>query len=719
MRTTSALYKALLNDPDGLMEVKIVVNNDADHPIYLDNISRLNTRSNVFGEGSSFSVGNAVSAIADVVLTDIESTQIPRAAELAVSYRLSNGTDASEWLPAGTLLVDHRTDDPIGNELTLECFDDMMKAEAEWVPAGMEEADWPMNEADALQNIANQMGVAIDPRTAPMLTGYSVPLPSTGQTMRDTLRYIAASHMANAIITPERKLRLVPLVPEFAGETINADNVSNLDTSSPFAPVTGVTLVVDESATEGFVAGDDSGYMLTAICPWATQEIAEACLQQVRGYVYKPMTLTDTSADPALELGDEMTSEDIEWPLCSMDFDFGKIWYADLSAPADQEVDHEYPYKSSAERKISAIKKLATDASVKVDKQAGEIELCVKKNGVISSINASEEGVKIAAALIQLLGDVSVGEDGKVRISDGAVTAEKLRVDSLESIVAKIGGFNISSDGLENEYIEIKNSEEGAYVKVKPADPGDWDYSSRYAQDGLSTYCDDIELAGLNVKGSGRDICGMLSLSTLSNRPGGTYSIDLDPDNGLLAYHGDHRLEITYDRCLGINQVGEDIYLNGFPYLDKVYPVGSIYMSVNDTNPGTLFGGTWSQIKDKFLLACGSTYANGATGGEATHKLTAAESGVPAHGHGNNFSLSNNANTLHSATAISGVQSDTVKQSTSATYKYLRVVNEGASLTRNSVTLSGDVSNNTAAAAANAHNNMPPYLAVYVWKRTA
>ena len=65
--------------------------------------------------------------------------------------------------------------------------------------------------------------------------------------------------------------------------------------------------------------------------------------------------------------------------------------------------------------------------------------------------------------------------------------------------------------------------------------------------------------------------------------------------------------------------------------LDKVYPVGSIYMSVNSTNPKTLFGGTWVQIKDRFLLAAGTTYKAGATGGEAAHTLTASE--MPSHNH--------------------------------------------------------------------------------------
>ena len=69
---------------------------------------------------------------------------------------------------------------------------------------------------------------------------------------------------------------------------------------------------------------------------------------------------------------------------------------------------------------------------------------------------------------------------------------------------------------------------------------------------------------------------------------------------------------------------GDGTWVNGTGSLtiDQVYPVGSIYMSVNSTNPSALFGGTWVQLKDKFLLGAGDSYAAGATGGEAAHLLT-------------------------------------------------------------------------------------------------
>lgn len=174
--------------------------------------------------------------------------------------------------------------------------------------------------------------------------------------------------------------------------------------------------------------------------------------------------------------------------------------------------------------------------------------------------------------------------------------------------------------------------------------------------------------------------------------------------------------------------------------LDTIYPVGSIYMSVNNTDPSTLFGGTWVQIKDTFLLAAGDTYAGGATGGEATHTLTAAESGVPAHGHG--FTQPKVTIGAHQHTPYTGstttdyfvTTEESGANNTKVTYSssgnrwvdgltvqshfHHRVATTSADLGTKTAT-GGAVQNNTAANATTAHNNMPPYLSVYVWQRTA
>ena len=70
-------------------------------------------------------------------------------------------------------------------------------------------------------------------------------------------------------------------------------------------------------------------------------------------------------------------------------------------------------------------------------------------------------------------------------------------------------------------------------------------------------------------------------------------------------------------------------FTRGGATLDKIlYPIGSIYMSVNSTNPSQLFGGTWVQISGRFLYCTNNSMD---TGGEATHKLTINE--MPSHNH--------------------------------------------------------------------------------------
>ena len=63
----------------------------------------------------------------------------------------------------------------------------------------------------------------------------------------------------------------------------------------------------------------------------------------------------------------------------------------------------------------------------------------------------------------------------------------------------------------------------------------------------------------------------------------------------------------------------------------KLYPIGSVYISFNATDPSTLFGGTWTRLKDKFLLANGDSYAPNTTGGSATKSFSVAN--LPAHNH--------------------------------------------------------------------------------------
>ena len=133
--------------------------------------------------------------------------------------------------------------------------------------------------------------------------------------------------------------------------------------------------------------------------------------------------------------------------------------------------------------------------------------------------------------------------------------------------------------------------------------------------------------------------------------------------------------------------------------VDTIYPIGSIYMSVNNTSPSTLFGGTWEQIEDKFLLASGTSYSNGATGGSADATLV-------SHNHttretGEYFVTSENSDSNNTRVTYSSSGNRYVDGMTSNSTPFHHRTATGY----NGSSATG--------------KNMPPYLVVNIWKRTA
>ena len=178
-----------------------------------------------------------------------------------------------------------------------------------------------------------------------------------------------------------------------------------------------------------------------------------------------------------------------------------------------------------------------------------------------------------------------------------------------------------------------------------------------------------------------------------------------------------------------LDEIESDI--NGM--IDLVYPVGSIYMSVNSTSPATLFGGTWEQLKDKFLLSAGDTYSNGATGGEATHTLTTNE--MPSHTHEQEthyhtqethshypnpmaeYFVTSEISTANNTTVSYNVNGnrlvDGQLETGESTFHHRTVTSSTSPM------ILGAKATNQNTGGGQAHNNMPPYLVVYMWKRTA
>ena len=156
------------------------------------------------------------------------------------------------------------------------------------------------------------------------------------------------------------------------------------------------------------------------------------------------------------------------------------------------------------------------------------------------------------------------------------------------------------------------------------------------------------------------------------------------------------------------------MYVTKAALIDLIYPVGAIYISYTNVNPSNIFGGTWEEITGKFLLARDSSHEAQSTGGEAAHTLTTNE--VPAHTHTRGtMNITGVVGPLddYSHTTLSGVfyNAGTVAYDATSSNTNGGGWKLGFDASRSWTGETSSVGEGTA------HNNMPPYLTVYMYRR--
>lgn len=160
--------------------------------------------------------------------------------------------------------------------------------------------------------------------------------------------------------------------------------------------------------------------------------------------------------------------------------------------------------------------------------------------------------------------------------------------------------------------------------------------------------------------------------------------------------------------------------------INTIYPIGSIYMSVNDVNPSILFGGEWEAIEDRFLLSKGSTYTTlEGIGGSATVSLTQSE--MPRHNHTTNAhthnvsksgeyfvtSEANGANNTRVSYSASGNRYVDGMTDNTTPFHHRTATGSASPTTK----YTGGTGTTESESNGSAHENMPPYLIVNIWKR--
>lgn len=271
------------------------------------------------------------------------------------------------------------------------------------------------------------------------------------------------------------------------------DNAVTFDQGREQAGYSKVIMNVTEDLY--YEAGTDTGETLELDCPWGTQAICDSILANIRGYAYKPYTATDAIIDPSAEIGDSVNIKGVQSGIFDVSTEFNPLMTANISAPSLEDIDSEYPYKASSERKItrqlasvqSELNQQADEISAKVSTTGGShqsFSWSLTADGFILA-NGSSEVFRADASGITVKGEIHatsgfIGSDsngfhiesnaiwngigamsttsgsGIYIGTDGINLGGKFRVDSGGNLTASSGTFNgsvragnIKSDGVD------------------------------------------------------------------------------------------------------------------------------------------------------------------------------------------------------------------------------------------------------------------------------
>lgn len=356
MQNVSSTYNSIFADAAHRVEWKVTVNGTVygeDKLVFsAGGDSRPKIRRALFSEAEPV-IGKCLAASFSCAIVEA-SGNIPRMAELVPAFRLTLGATQSEWVTLGTFYIDTRKTDKSTGALMLTAYDRMLMADGENGKTYAELTGfttWPQTMAAVATEIATIMGISIDSRTT-VSSSMNVEYPND-LTMREVLGYIGTAHGGNWTITPGNKLRLVRITGNTDGVIVGT-NGTKLETAPALTAWTGVTLYWDDE--NAYSAGTDTGRVLVCECPWATQAMANGILQVINGSTYQPYTMPGAILNLAAELGDQLTlgssGDTVTGAVMEINITAGGLEQADIAAPGEAEIDHEYPYASAVDRSM-------------------------------------------------------------------------------------------------------------------------------------------------------------------------------------------------------------------------------------------------------------------------------------------------------------------------------------------------------------------------------
>lgn len=253
--------------------------------------------------------------------------------------------------------------------------------------------------------------------------------------------------------------------------------VSELDISPLFDGYSKVIIHIDDDTT--VTAGDDTGQTLEFDNPFGSQELAERILQKIRGFQYQPYQADGVLLDPAAEVGDALSASDIYGGIYKRSREFNHLMKADVSAPHDEEIDHEYKFETKQERKYKReMGSVRASLMIQADRIQAEVEAREAMGEELRS-ELSIQASQIAATVSQTGGDnssfgwslladrfslFSGGREVFRADADGVTVNGKVNVTS-GMLGSGNGGFTITASAIYNNISQFGGSQtRGVYI---------------------------------------------------------------------------------------------------------------------------------------------------------------------------------------------------------------------------------------------------------------
>lgn len=455
MQAVTAKWKSMFAG-DHRVEFKAIINNTE------YTYSEIKSASIRKAMMDKLTIGQATSATLDMVF--MPNGTIPNSAEIKCYIRLTNYdptvliadelgniiktddsyilaqsySEESEWIPFGTFYIDTRETDAFG-WMTVTAYDRMLAAEQEFPSSA-----GSMTMDSAVKYIANYIGVSVDGRN--LIAPYSIDSPVGVYTMREVLCGIAAASGGNFIITENNKLRLVKLTSPSASDNIPVMTCNSLGNKVTIGKV---TLYPD---TDTQYSSGTSGYEIQADCIYATQTICDYVQRMLNGVTYLPYNAGTAFIDPTIEIGDSVAPNGVPSILASADFTVGVSMSANIEAPIDTEVNHEYPYqsRSKTERKLavgqSKIEKTTEQIKLLVEDKMDEgevqsvIDLSLNQLSISYTSGVNGASITLSKDGVEIEGDVKIGTIDASEIAVINIDADYITAGSLSADYIRLGG---------------------------------------------------------------------------------------------------------------------------------------------------------------------------------------------------------------------------------------------------------------------------------------